>query len=89
MSNEDHRIVVKVRFDEVRRGDLIVSVDPRGARGVRLVSLDRPRHVRRASSSRAPSPTRRAEAETLTESAGAGDSDLAPEDGSTPWIARG
>lgn len=35
-------LVVRVRFDRVRRGDLIVSVDPRGAAGLRLVSEYRP-----------------------------------------------
>lgn len=42
LDNRDHAIVVRVRFDDVRRGDLIVSVDPRKARGVRLVSEHRP-----------------------------------------------
>ena len=36
--NRDHAVVATVRFTELVRGDLIVSVDPRGARGVRLVS---------------------------------------------------
>ncbi len=40
--NQDRRVVVRVRFVEAVRGDLIVSVDPRGARGVRLVSEHRP-----------------------------------------------
>ena len=42
LDNQDHAIVVKVRFRHARRGDLIVSVDPRGARGVRLISQYRP-----------------------------------------------
>ena len=42
LDNRDHSIRVTVRFDAAKRGDLIVSVDPRGARGVRLVSAYRP-----------------------------------------------
>jgi len=42
LDNRDRSIVVKVRFDSAQRGDLIVSVDPRGARGLRLVSEYRP-----------------------------------------------
>ena len=42
LDNRDHQIKVRVRFDDVRRGDLIVSVDPRGDRGVRLISEYRP-----------------------------------------------
>ena len=38
LENRDHRIVVTVRFVRAVRGDLIVSVDPRRAGGVRLVS---------------------------------------------------
>lgn len=40
--NLDHSVVVKVRFVESVRGDLIVSIDPRRARGLRLVSEYRP-----------------------------------------------
>jgi hypothetical protein len=40
--NLDHSVVVKVRFVESVRGDLIVSIDPRRASGVRLVSEHRP-----------------------------------------------
>jgi hypothetical protein len=40
--NDDRRIVVRTSFVEAVRGDLIVSIDPRGARGVRLVSQHRP-----------------------------------------------
>jgi hypothetical protein len=129
VSNEDHRIVVRVRFDEVRRGELIVSVDPRGARGVRLVSLYRPKlgtksFVVQGAFTNAPGGSGdvlpcdgfrvrwnddrdvarlvlpstclqdgdygAVRFAVLTEAAGGGgDSDLAPEDGSTPWIARG
>ncbi len=42
LDNRDRSIRITVRFDEAERGDLIVSVDPRGARGVRLVSEYRP-----------------------------------------------
>jgi hypothetical protein len=42
VANRDHRIVVRARFVQTRRGDLIVSIDPRGASGVRLVSEYRP-----------------------------------------------
>jgi hypothetical protein len=42
LDNGDDALVVRVRFDRVRRGDLIVSVDPRGAAGLRLVSKYRP-----------------------------------------------
>jgi len=38
LDNDDRRIVVRVRFDELKKSDLIVSVDPRGARGLRMVS---------------------------------------------------
>jgi hypothetical protein len=40
--NLDHAVVVRVRFVASVRGDVIVSVDPRRARGVRLVSEYRP-----------------------------------------------
>jgi hypothetical protein len=40
--NLDHAVVVKVRFVESVRGDLIVSIDPRRATGLRLVSEHRP-----------------------------------------------
>jgi hypothetical protein len=40
--NQDRRIVVTADFVEAVRGDLIVSIDPRRARGVRLVSEHRP-----------------------------------------------
>src|SRR5688572_12831230 len=40
--NDDRRIVVRASFVAAVRGDLIVSIDPRGARGVRLVSEHRP-----------------------------------------------
>jgi hypothetical protein len=40
--NNDRRIVVRTSFVDAVRGDLIVSIDPRGARGVRLVSEHRP-----------------------------------------------
>ena len=43
LDNGDDELVVRVRFDRVRRGDLIVSVDPRGAAGLRLVSEYRPK----------------------------------------------
>jgi hypothetical protein len=42
VSNRDDRVVARVRFTRAVRGDVIVSVDPRGARGVRLVSEHRP-----------------------------------------------
>jgi hypothetical protein len=42
VKNLDHTIVARVRFVESVRGELIVSIDPRGARGVRLVSEYRP-----------------------------------------------
>jgi len=42
VSNRDDRIVVRARFVQARRGDLIVSIDPRGASGVRLISEYRP-----------------------------------------------
>ncbi|CAA9360117.1 MAG: hypothetical protein AVDCRST_MAG34-2398 [uncultured Nocardioidaceae bacterium] len=45
--NRDHAIVARVRFDRAVRGDLIVSVDPRGDRGVRLVSEYRPHRTTR------------------------------------------
>lgn len=40
--NLDHAVVVRVGFVKSVRGDLIVSIDPRKARGVRLVSQYRP-----------------------------------------------
>jgi len=40
--NLDHAVVAKVRFEESVRGDVIVSIDPRGATGLRLVSKHRP-----------------------------------------------
>lgn len=40
--NLDHAVVVRVRFVRAVRGDLVVSVDPRRARGLRLVSEYRP-----------------------------------------------
>lgn len=40
--NLDRAVVVRVRFAKAVRGDLIVSVDPRGGRGLRLVSEYRP-----------------------------------------------
>ncbi len=39
--NEDDRVVVRVAFAAERNGDLIVSIDPRGARGLRLVAEKR------------------------------------------------
>ncbi|MDN4174175.1 hypothetical protein QWY28_14525 [Nocardioides sp. SOB77] len=39
--NDDDRVVVRVAFAEERNGDLIVSIDPRGARGLRLVAEKR------------------------------------------------
>ena len=42
LHNRGDRIVVDVAFAEAGRGDLIVSIDPRRARGVRLVSEYRP-----------------------------------------------
>jgi hypothetical protein len=45
--NMDHRVVARVRFADAVPGDLIVSVDPRGATGVRLVSEYRPQHTTR------------------------------------------
>ncbi|MFC4786087.1 hypothetical protein ACT8ZV_16530 [Nocardioides sp. MAHUQ-72] len=47
VSNEDERIVVTATFDRARRGDLAVSIDPRGKRGLRLVSEYRPRGTTR------------------------------------------
>src|SRR5687768_10227730 len=47
--NNDRRIVVRASFVDAVRGDLIVSVDPRGARGVRLVSEHRPNGTTRNS----------------------------------------
>ena len=40
--NRDHRIVAEVTFDRARAGDLVVSVDRRGGRGLRMVSRYRP-----------------------------------------------
>jgi hypothetical protein len=40
--NLDHAVVAKVRFVASVRGDLIVSIDPRGDQGVRMVSEYRP-----------------------------------------------
>ncbi|MDX6324839.1 MAG: hypothetical protein QOK15_1193 [Nocardioidaceae bacterium] len=40
--NLDHRVVARVRFAAAVPGDLIVSVDPRGGTGLRLVSQYRP-----------------------------------------------
>jgi hypothetical protein len=42
VDNQDRAVVVKIRFASTGRGDLIVSLDPRGGRGVRLVSEYRP-----------------------------------------------
>jgi hypothetical protein len=42
LDNRDRSIVVRVRFDQAHRGDLVVSIDPRGARGLRLISQYRP-----------------------------------------------
>jgi hypothetical protein len=47
--NNDRRIVVRASFVDAVRGDLIVSIDPRGARGVRLVSEHRPNGTTRNS----------------------------------------
>ena len=46
--NLDHRVVARVRFVDAVPGDLIVSVSPRGASGVRLVSEYRPHHTTRS-----------------------------------------
>src|SRR5689334_15446861 len=40
--NLDHAVVAKIRFVKSVRGDLIISLDPRAGRGVRLVSEYRP-----------------------------------------------
>jgi hypothetical protein len=40
--NLDYAVVAEVRFVDTVRGDLIVSIDPRKARGLRLVSKYRP-----------------------------------------------
>ncbi|HEX6515065.1 MAG TPA: hypothetical protein VF049_05805 [Nocardioidaceae bacterium] len=40
--NHDYSVVVRVRFVKAVRGDLIVSIDPRRAGGVRVVSQYRP-----------------------------------------------
>lgn len=45
--NRDRAVVARVAFTEAVRGDLIVSVDPRGATGLRLVSEHRPRRTTR------------------------------------------
>jgi hypothetical protein len=42
LSNHDDRIVATAHFVEAVRGDVIISVDPRGHRGLRLVSDYRP-----------------------------------------------
>ena len=42
LRNLDHRLVVEGAVDRAVRGDLVVSVDPRHATGVRLVSKYRP-----------------------------------------------
>ncbi|WP_395659869.1 hypothetical protein [Nocardioides sp.] len=42
LRNLDHRVVVDVDVHRAVRGDLVVSVDPRHATGLRLVSLFRP-----------------------------------------------
>lgn len=42
LDNRDDKIVVTTRFVKDRRGKLIVSIDPRGGTGVRLVSVYRP-----------------------------------------------
>lgn len=47
VSNRDYSVVVRVDFDELARSDLIVSIDPRRARGVRLISQYRPRGTTR------------------------------------------
>jgi len=47
LSSQDHRIVVKARFVKAKRGDVIVAIQPRGDRGVRLVSEYRPRGTTR------------------------------------------
>ncbi|MGZ5399421.1 MAG: hypothetical protein ACXWDM_05360 [Nocardioides sp.] len=43
LDNRDDQIVVRVRFDALKRSDLIVSVDPRGAQGLRMISEYRPK----------------------------------------------
>ena len=40
--NAARRLVVTVSFEELHRGDLVVSVAPRGGDGVRLISYYRP-----------------------------------------------
>lgn len=42
LNNLDRKIVVTTKFVKDRRGKLIVSVEPRGGTGVRLVSVYRP-----------------------------------------------
>ena len=46
--NGERAVVARVTFSEAVRGDLIVSIDPRRARGVRLVSEHRPAGVTRS-----------------------------------------
>ena len=42
LKNRDHRLLGRVRFTREVRGDVVVSVDPRGASGLRLVNEHRP-----------------------------------------------
>ncbi len=42
VDNQDSAVVVTVRFVRSVRGDLVVSVDPRGGHGVRMISEYRP-----------------------------------------------
>jgi hypothetical protein len=41
VANDDHRVVVRVVFADDRPGDLIVSIDPRRALGLRLIAQKR------------------------------------------------
>ena len=42
VDNRDDEVVATIRFTAAVRGDLVVSLDPRGGRGVRVVSRYRP-----------------------------------------------
>ncbi|MEP9365144.1 hypothetical protein ABLE68_19425 [Nocardioides sp. CN2-186] len=42
VDNGDHALVASVRYDGSSRGNLVVSIDQRGGRGVRLISEHRP-----------------------------------------------
>lgn len=77
LANDDRVVVARVAFAEDVRGDLIVSVDPRGATGARMVARKK-RDGGDYGAVRFSVPTENSS-----------DSDVAPDGGSSGWIPRG